>query len=59
MEIYEIGGNVMNYTSEEILNASIEMFRRIAKGEIRYPEEISIFPLLAEFLMNNLGEFGK
>jgi hypothetical protein len=49
----------MNYTSDEILEASIEMFRRIAKGEIRYHEEISIFPLLAEFLMNNLGEFGK
>jgi hypothetical protein len=51
-------GMAVNYTSDEILEAVFDMFRRIASGEIRYPEEITIFPQLAEILLGNVGEKG-
>jgi hypothetical protein len=46
----------VNYTSDEIFETVLEMFKRIASGEIRYREEITIFPQLAELLISNLGE---
>ena len=40
----------------KVWDAVLDMFLRIAEGEIRYPEEIIIFPQLAKLLIENAGE---